>query len=215
MILDKLLSKVSAKTCFKLAVGLILLGMFTRLVHASPKVEATYDKPFEVVSMLGSSPYVIKLNSQIEIPGSYDEVVEALADMNESDKVIVELNSPGGSVLGGIPLVNALLQTKAHVTTRITGGAYSMAAVLFCTGDTKLMDQGTVLMFHDYSIGNLGGKGNEIEQFTLSISRMMRETLSGACGDILTPTDIDNILSGKDLYIHPADLKGRLSNGSN
>lgn len=215
MIIDKLLNKLSARTCFKLAVGLILFAMLMDYVHASPNVESSYDKPFEVVSQSDSEQYVLKLNSPIGGPGTYDAVIEELAAMKEGDEVTVELNSPGGSVLGGIPLVNALLQTKAHVTARITGGAYSMAAVLFCTGDTKVMDQGTVLMFHDYSVNGLEGKGNELEQFTLSITRMMRETLSGACGEILTPTDIENILSGKDLYIHPADLKGRLSNGNN
>lgn len=219
MILDKLTSKLSAKACFKIAIGLILFGLLMEHVHAIPKEEPdtiTFSRrPLEAVSLIESTPRVIKLNSAIEGPGAYDDVIEMLASLNERDEVIVELNSPGGSVLGGIPLVNALLQTKAHVTTRITGGAYSMAAVLFCTGDTKVMDLGTVLMFHDYSVSGLTGKGNELEQFTLSLTRMMREILSGACGEILTPTDIENILSGKDLYIHPADLKGRLTNGSN
>ena len=153
---------------------------------------------------------VLNINDAILGPGAYVDLIAYLDSLQEGDILTININSPGGSVFGGIPLVNALLRTKAKIKVNIVGGAFSMAAVIACTGDEIHMDPGTVWMFHDYSTEGLAGKGSEIIGYATSVSKQLTDILNTACYKVLTPEDIDNIMSGRDLYIHPEDAKRRL-----
>lgn len=90
MILDKLLSKVSAKTCLKLAAGLILIGMLVGQVRA--------DQPSDVVE-----PRHLRLDvvGTIQIDSIPVDAIQILNGLTEGDTVEVYINSPGGAVYGG------------------------------------------------------------------------------------------------------------------
>jgi ATP-dependent Clp endopeptidase proteolytic subunit ClpP len=66
-------------------------------------------------------------------------------------KITVYLNSPGGEVFDGIAIHTALAQSKAHVTTFITGMACSAASFIAMAGDTIKMARNATMMIHDAS----------------------------------------------------------------
>ena len=76
-----------------------------------------------------------------------NSVVMAGKDMKQ---VNVRINSPGGSAFAGVAIANYLSALDANVTTVAESAAMSAAAVIFMSGDERLMGpKGSVLMFHN------------------------------------------------------------------
>lgn len=70
-------------------------------------------------------------------------------DGQDYDRIIVNINSPGGNVIEGYNICNAFLQTKTPVDTCCTGIAASMAAVAFMCGRKRIMYDYSALMIHN------------------------------------------------------------------
>lgn len=66
-------------------------------------------------------------------------------------KLLVKVNSPGGSVFEGIALANALRSHPAEVTVQVEGLAASIASVIALAGDRLIMQPNSMLMIHDAS----------------------------------------------------------------
>lgn len=80
-----------------------------------------------------------------------------LADLKVGEKAVIEINSPGGLVMSGIEMANAIKNSKAHLIAYITGIAASMASVIACACDEIQMEEASFLMIHDpwtYAEGN-------------------------------------------------------------
>lgn len=80
-----------------------------------------------------------------------------LADLKVGEKAVIEINSPGGLVISGIEMANAIKNSKAHLTAHVTGIAASMASVIACACDEIQMEEASFLMIHDpwtYAEGN-------------------------------------------------------------
>jgi len=61
----------------------------------------------------------------------------------------VHINSPGGNVVEGYNICNAILQSKLPVDTMCTGIAASMAATVFMMGRKRIMADYSSLMIHN------------------------------------------------------------------
>jgi len=85
--------------------------------------------------------------------GSFDvnakQFVDELKDIN-ADTINLRINSPGGSVIDGIAITNALQRHPAKVITHIDGLAASMASSIACgAGDEVHMADNALLMIHN------------------------------------------------------------------
>lgn len=75
------------------------------------------------------------------------------------ESVEVEINSPGGSVLEGQRIYNALRGMSARgvaITTTVNGLAASMGSVILMAGDTRQMTRGSRIMIHEASMVSWG-----------------------------------------------------------
>jgi ATP-dependent Clp endopeptidase proteolytic subunit ClpP len=63
-------------------------------------------------------------------------------------RIKVDINSPGGSVFDGYEIFNSLRSHPAHVETRVTGLAASIASVIYMAGDTRQMEELSQIMIH-------------------------------------------------------------------
>lgn len=72
-----------------------------------------------------------------------------LADLKVGEKAVIEINSPGGLVISGIEMANAIKNSKAYLTAHVTGIAASMASVIACACDDIQMEEASFLMIHD------------------------------------------------------------------
>ena len=78
-----------------------------------------------------------------------DAVEAFLKGCAVGEKVKIEINSPGGSVIAGLAIANAIKNSKAHVIAHVTGIAASMASVVACACDEIEMEEAAFLMIHN------------------------------------------------------------------
>lgn len=80
-----------------------------------------------------------------------------LAELDKNDVAEIEINSPGGLVIQGIEMANAIKNCPAKVIARVTGVAASMASVIACACDEIELEEASFMMFHDpwcFAYGN-------------------------------------------------------------
>ena len=72
-----------------------------------------------------------------------------LADLKDGERAEIEINSPGGLVISGVEMANAIKNSKAHLVAHVTGIAASMASVVACACDEIEMEEASFMMIHD------------------------------------------------------------------
>ena len=72
-----------------------------------------------------------------------------LASLGANDRAVIEINSPGGDVVAGLAMANAIKNCKAEITAHIVGVAASMASVIACACDKVQMEEASFLMIHN------------------------------------------------------------------
>ncbi len=87
-------------------------------------------------------------------------------------RIQIWINSPGGIVIDGMSIYNAILKTKTKVDTYVTGMAASISAVIFTAGAKRLMADYGILMFHNAH----GGDDSTLLIMNESINEMIART---------------------------------------
>jgi len=141
--LKKLLGTLSA---------VLLLGATN--VQASDMTKVTLDKPGKVIN------YNLKINNERTVvlkgpitAASVAPIISAIKGMNEltHQDIFIIINSPGGSVVDGLELIDTIQALDARVYCAIESEAYSMAAILsqFCY--RTFIHKHAAVMFHEAS----------------------------------------------------------------
>lgn len=78
-----------------------------------------------------------------------DSLEAFLKECAVGEKVKIEINSPGGSVIAGLAMANMIKNSKAHVIAHVVGIAASMASVVACACDEIHMEEAAFLMIHN------------------------------------------------------------------
>lgn len=156
-----------------------------------------------------STEYSIYLSSAVVEPSAYDEICHLLRRVGENDEVKFYLNTPGGALISGLALIQAMRESKAKITTILNPQAFSMGALLFLCGDELVAPPNSLLMFHHYS-GGLSGKGNEQVAELSAINTWFEEAMHDICEPFLTKKEIRKILQGSDMWLGSAEINKRL-----
>jgi ATP-dependent protease ClpP protease subunit len=72
-----------------------------------------------------------------------------LDNLKVGDKATIVINSPGGDVIAGLAMANAIKNCKAEITAHIVGVAASMASVIACACDKIVMEEASFMMVHN------------------------------------------------------------------
>jgi len=81
----------------------------------------------------------------------YVEAADFVRDLQavNTGKIVVRINSPGGDIMDGLAIYNALRQHKSEVTTRIEGWAASIASIIALAGDKREIANTGYFMIHN------------------------------------------------------------------
>ncbi|NTV70500.1 MAG: Clp protease ClpP [Azonexaceae bacterium] len=149
------------------------------------------------------------LCGELQEPQYYTELFYTLRSAAETDLVYIHLNSSGGDFNTGLQIINNVRASNARVVTILEARAYSMAALIFLSGDELVVHDNCQLMFHIYS-GIFAGKGNEQQAEVLAVGNWFAKVMSRLCSPFLTETEIANILKGSDLWMDSDEIHRRL-----
>lgn len=96
---------------------------------------------------------------------------EFLDGCQNGERVEIEINSPGGLVIQGVEMANAIKNSKAHVVAHVTGIAASMASVIACACDEIEMEEASFMMIHN-PWGMAIGDANEMRKEASVLDQM-------------------------------------------
>lgn len=131
-------------------------------------------------------------------PKSLKAWLDTLAPDEEAE---IEINSPGGSVVQGIEMANAIKNSKAKIVAHVTGIAASMASVIACACDRIEMEEASFMMIHDpwsYVEGNaeeMRKQASVLDQMKAVIMSFYRGKFKG-----LTEDQISALMSDETWY---------------
>ena len=152
--------------------------------------------------------YRMFIDSFGETERGLHEIFNILWSAGDTDTLELRINSWGGSVKEGQNFFN-IVRSKfnGRTTTVLDSAGYSMGALLFCCGDTRIVMEQADLMFHDYS-GAAWGKGQElesqVEHFKKHIRKFFKEVI--VANNFLTQKEFDDMLIGKDFWMDVPEM---------
>lgn len=115
----------------------------------------------------------IKIDTEIGYWGISSRDIKR--QLNEADgDIVIEINSPGGSVIEGISIFNAIKDyNKGNVTVIIVGLAASMASYIALAGDTVKAYDNAIYMIHN-AWQFVMGDHNELRKRALVLESMSK-----------------------------------------
>lgn len=112
----------------------------------------------------------VRLDGEVS-GGSIESLVSEIEVLNQisAEPITLVVNSPGGSVLAGLNLVNAMESSPAPIHTVCDAWAMSMGAVIVAAGDHRTATEGCFFMIHEVAVGAPGGQTIEHIKWTDSV----------------------------------------------
>lgn len=143
-------------------------------------------------------------------PQYYTELYYTLRTATDTDLIYIHLNSPGGDFNTGLQIINNIAASEAKVVTVLEARAYSMAAMIFLSGDELFVHDNCQLMLHTYS-GVFSGKGNEQQAEVAAVGKWFEKVMRRICARFLSDEELDNIIKGSDFWMDSDEIRRRLS----
>lgn len=119
--------------------------------------------------------------------------------------ITMYINSPGGSVSDGLAIIDTMHALKAPITTVCVGMAASMGALLFVSGQERLMLPNARLMIHDPLTTGISGSALEIERKSRELmktreitAKILSETTGRTLDEILAATATDRYFDAEE-----------------
>ena len=167
-------------------------------------------KPFLYTSQqLSKIVHHFYISSIIEEPIKYVDMVFRIQTAGPEDIVYIHLNTPGGVLDTGVQIINAMKSTPAHVIAALEGEVASLGTMIFLAADEFVVHDNSSLMIHNYS-GGVWGKGHEQIAALTSATKWMEDFMRRMYVPFMTEEEVQRILGGEDLYIHPPEIRERL-----
>lgn len=107
---------------------------------------------------------IIFLNGEVNDESAYDVITKLLyLDSISNDEISLYINSPGGSVIQGLAIIDCMNIIKSDVATYCIGSAYSMGAIILSSGSVgkRYTLPNSEIMIHSPS-SSFNGKTEEI-----------------------------------------------------
>ena len=154
-----------------------------------------------VVTPHKGAEYEICIWDSLEDFEDYDKLMEKMQKIGKDDHVTLRVGTPGGRCDIGFMLIDRFKALECRLDIIVPYPTYSMGAIMALCGDSLAINEGSFLMFHDYSGGGARSKGNEMFKHTEAYGEVFKYRFCTICKPFLTEKECEDILQGKDLYI--------------
>ena len=116
------------------------------------RAQARSDRPWYRITNQAADEAEVMLYDEVGgwLGATADEFINDLRGIT-APKILLRVNSPGGSVTEGIAIANALRSHPASVTVQVDGVAASIASVIAMAGDHVRMMPNALFMVHEAS----------------------------------------------------------------
>lgn len=127
--------------------------------------------------------------------------IMALDAKDPNTPIMMIINSPGGEVLAGLKIFDAMTAARCKIITVGMGQCMSMGSFLLAAGDERLILPNATVMVHQPSSGTRGTVSNQQEQLNVSLN--IKERMRAYYHAFLNVTDEEfSKIYERDSYIN-------------
>lgn len=148
------------------------------------------------------------LDEEFEDRGNYQQLINLLLTAGESDVITFINNHHGGRVEVLFPLINMLEVTAAHTIALCTGSQSSAATIFAMYCDELVALDHASFMIHEMQYGSIGTAAN-IAKEVEATQRRNRKLMKEAYGGFLNDAEIEQVLSGQEIYLDADEINER------
>ena len=132
-----------------------------------------------------------------------------LVDRSE-DPITIYLNTPGGSVVDGLAIYDAIMAVRdkgIKVTVRAVGSCMSMGVIIMQAGSVREATEHSAFLLHELSMLTAGSLGRLTDQHKEAerLQSMLNGILQGRTG--LSDNKLKELIERRDLYLSAQDAK--------
>jgi len=124
---------------------------------------------------------------------------------NPAEALEIHISSPGGYVHEGIVLYNIISSMYRERTSTYLHWGYSMGAIAFLFGDTRVVFEDSSLMIHNWS-GGFYGKSKDIEDQLNHTKENLWKFFSKFINPYLNKKEIKKVERGEELWFTSREL---------
>lgn len=154
--------------------------------------DATAVSTIEPVNQAAECPLYISLTGAISDPSEFISKLEAC----RGSPVVVEINSPGGSIFGALEIQKAIERHDRPVYCVVDGMAASAAFVTLQSCDVRFMTERSVLMAHHAS-SSAAGQSHEVDNVAAALKAIDRALVLQCSHRMkMSPDEFESHVSG-------------------
>lgn len=162
--------------------------------------------------VLEENRYTSYLTGEIMDPSQYNKLFHKLYNANEYDEFLLIINSLGGILDSAFMIVDAIKNSKAKVTCRLSGTVASAATIIALSCDELEASSSLSFMIHNYSASGVQGKGHEMKARQNFIDREINRSFEEFYAGFLTKEEIEDVIEGKDIWLNNEEVQERWKN---
>lgn len=153
--------------------------------------------------------YDVFLDSDVEEPSQYRELISALFNAGEDDTMTIFINSNGGHLDTALAIVEGLKLTNAAVTAVINGACHSAASIISMYCHSVVVLDSAYSMVHTASFGASGNTSNvkSHTEFTVKqVEKLLNDTYEG----FLNKEELAKVKQGVELWFSADEIRTRM-----
>lgn len=149
------------------------------------------------------------LDSTIDEPNKYRELISLLVNASENDKIHLFINSNGGHLDTAGAIISGILSSRAEVTAFLMGATHSAASLISMYCHAVHVYDTAYMMIHTASFGSSGNTPT-VKAHTDFTIKQCEKLMQDAYEGFLTPDEIKKVLNGIELWFNAEEIKPRL-----
>ena len=149
------------------------------------------------------------IDSEIEEPSKYRELVSVLINAGPNDKIHLYINSPGGHLDTAGAIISGILSSQAEVTAFLMGACHSAASLIAMYCHAVHVYDTAYMMVHTASFGSSGNTPT-VKAHTDFTIKQCEKLMKDAYEGFLTEDELKKVLNGIELWYNAEEIKPRL-----
>jgi len=149
------------------------------------------------------------LDSEIEEPGRYRDLISLLNNASQSDKIHLFINCNGGNLDSSGAIISGILSSRAEVTAFLMGACHSAASLITMYCHAVHVYDTAYMMIHTASFGSSGNTPT-VKAHTDFTVKQCEKLMIDAYEGFLTKSEMDKVLNGIELWFNSDEIKPRL-----
>ena len=156
-----------------------------------------------------NTTHEVFIDSDIEEPSKYRELISLLINAPASDKIHLMINSPGGNLDTACAIINGIMVSQAEVTAFLMGACHSAASMITMYCHNVHVFDTAYIMIHTGSFGS-SGNTTTIKAHTDFTINQIEKLLDDAYEGFLNKDELQQVKNGIEIWFEASDIRERL-----